>query len=191
MLRRAVCQTASNVYQPRPASPDRGHGVRRGAWVRRSEFASSFDSPVTSSSRAVASLLRRTGVDVCRLHVRSPGPWLGIPRGLASLVRAPFDSRKGLIGWTPAGSLCDAGLTRRAPGTGPPTLRHGPSQPYDGHPIRRGTPPEEAETPRLVGAALDRVFLVGFAFACSRLIPVAAWVGGLHTSAQHCVDPSI
>ena len=80
MLRRAVCQTASNVFQPRPASPDRGHGVRRGAWVRRSEFASSFDSPVTSSSRAVASLLRRTGVDVCRLHVRSPGPWLGIPR---------------------------------------------------------------------------------------------------------------
>ena len=86
----------------------------------------------------------------------------------------------------PAGSLCDAGLTRRAPGTGPPTLRHGPSQPYDGHPIRRGTPPEEAKTLRLVGAALDRVFLVGFAFACSRLIPVAAWVGGLHTSAQHC-----
>ncbi len=39
MLRRAVCQTASNVYQPRPASPDRGHGVRRGARVRRSEFA--------------------------------------------------------------------------------------------------------------------------------------------------------
>ena len=97
MLRRAVCQTASNVFQPRPASPDRGHGVRRDDWGRRSEFASSFDSPVTSSSRAVASLLRRTGVDVCRLHVRSPGPWLGIPRALASLVRAPFASRKGRI----------------------------------------------------------------------------------------------
>ena len=53
-------------------------------------------------------------------------PLAGHPRGLASLVRAPFDSRKGLIGWTPAGSLCDAGLTRRAPGTWPPTLRHGP-----------------------------------------------------------------
>ncbi len=45
MLRRAVCETASNVYQPRPASPDRGHGVRRDDWGRRSEFASSFDSP--------------------------------------------------------------------------------------------------------------------------------------------------
>ena len=29
------------------------------------------------------------------------------------------------------------------------------------------------------------------ASACSRLIPAAAWDGGLHTSAQHCVDPSI
>ncbi len=30
-----------------------------------------------------------------------------------------------------------------------------------------------------------------FAFMSSRFLPVAAWVGGLHTSAQHCVDPSI
>ncbi len=45
MLRRAVCETASNVFQPRPASPDRGHGVRRDDWGRRSEFASSLDSP--------------------------------------------------------------------------------------------------------------------------------------------------
>ncbi len=30
-------------------------------------------------------------------HASSPGPWLGIPRGLASLVRAPFAPRKGLL----------------------------------------------------------------------------------------------
>ncbi len=135
MLRRAVCETASNVYQPRPASPDRGHGVRRDDWGRRSEFASSFDSPVTSSSRAVASLLRRTGVDVCRLHVRSPGPWLGIPAKPLCISPWKGERKKGLappsilergVGGMPAGSLCDAGLTRRAPGTGPPTLRHGP-----------------------------------------------------------------
>ncbi len=119
MLRRAVCETASNVYQPRPASPDRGHGVRRDDWGRRSEFASSFDSPVTSSSRAVASLLRRTGVDVCRLHVRSPGPWLGVsfektPCWLA-LRRGTDASRSG--NWASHASAR-------------------PSRPCTGHPIR-------------------------------------------------------
>ena len=34
-------------------------------------------------------------------------------------------------------------------------------------------------------------FSSAVASASSRLIPVAAWDGGLHTSAQHCVDPSI
>ncbi len=157
MLRRAVCQTASNVYQPRPASPDRGHGVRRGAWVRRSEFASSFDSPVTSSSRSVASLLRRTGVDVCRLHVRSPGPWHSIPRALS------FACARGM----PVGSLCDAGLTRRAPGTGPPTLRHGPPGLAPDIRSDEGRRRRRQRRWRLVGAALDRVLLVD---RCLRLL---------------------
>ena len=135
MLRRAVCETASNVYQPRPASPDRGHGVRRDDWGRRSEFASSFDSPVTSSSRAVASLLRRTGVDVCRLHVRSPGPWHSIPRGLASLVRAPFASRKGRWGdtcWLAVRRGTDASRS----GNWASHASARPSRPCTGHPIR-------------------------------------------------------
>ncbi len=34
-------------------------------------------------------------------------------------------------------------------------------------------------------------FMSVFAFMSSRLLPAAAWVGGLHTSAQRCVDPSI
>ena len=72
------CQTASVLVQPRPASPNRGHGGRRDDWGRRSEFAALLRFALAGSSRAVASLLRRTGVDVCRLHVRSPGPWLGV-----------------------------------------------------------------------------------------------------------------
>ena len=40
---------------------------------------------------------------------RFPGPWHGIR---SERMRA--------------GSLRDAGLMRRSPGTGPPTLRHGP-----------------------------------------------------------------
>ena len=145
MLRRAVCETASNVYQPRPASPDRGHGVRRDDWGRRSEFASSFDSPVTSSSRAVASLLRRTGVDVCRLHVRSPGPWLGIPRetplhlplerGEEKGSRAPFASRKGRWGdscWLAVRRGTDASRS----GNWASHASARPSRPCTGHPIR-------------------------------------------------------
>ena len=69
---------------PRRQTAGMEFGAALGYAVRSSP--SSFDSPVTSSSRAVASLLRRTGVDVCRLHVRSPGPWLEHPRALASLV---------------------------------------------------------------------------------------------------------
>ena len=96
MLRRAVCETASNVYQPRPASPDRGHGVRRDDWGRRSEFAVLLRFALAGSSRAVASLLRRTGVDVCRLHVRSPGPWLGIPAKPLCISPWEGERKKGL-----------------------------------------------------------------------------------------------
>ncbi len=109
MLRGAACETASvrfpaaaRVARPRAWGTARRRGSPFG--VRRL-----LGFALAGSSRAVASLLRRAGADVCRLHVRSPGPWLGV-----SLEE------------TPAGSLCDAGLTRRAPGTWPPTLRHGP-----------------------------------------------------------------
>ena len=70
----------------------------------------------------------------------------------------PFRSERG-VERMPAGSCCDAGLMRRAPGTRPPTLRHGSSQPYTGLHVRCGTPPEDAETLRL-GAAFDRAFVV-------------------------------
>ncbi len=93
MLRRAACQTASNrfpaaarVARPRAWISARRlgtpFGVRRPPWISFWGF-----------TRAVASLLRRTGVDVCRLHVRSPGPWLGIPR--APLVLRTFPPRAG------------------------------------------------------------------------------------------------
>ncbi len=115
MLRRAACETASvrfpaaaRVARPRAWGTARRRGSPFG--VRRL-----LGFALAGSSRAVASLLRRAGADVCRLHVRSPGPWLGIP---AHSLR--------LCAGMPAGSLCDAGLTRRAPGTRPPTLRHGP-----------------------------------------------------------------
>ena len=115
MLRRAVCETAS-VRLPAAARV-----ARPRAWGTARRWGSPFGVrrllgfALAGSSRAVASLLRRAGADVCRLHVRSPGPWLGIP---AHSLR--------LCAGMPAGSLCDAGLTRRAPGTRPPTLRHGP-----------------------------------------------------------------
>ena len=105
----------------------------------------------------------------------SPGPWLGIVRLKRTM---------------PAGSLCDAGLMRRAPGTRPPNASARPSRPCTGLPIRRGTPPEDAETLRL-GTVDSRAFIAvlpSFPHVC---IPAAAWGGGLHTSAQLCVDPSI
>ena len=83
-------------------------GVRRLPWISFSGF-----------SRAVASLLRRTGVDVCRLHAGLPALGWGIPVKMATTRVAPTEGM-------PAGSLCDAGLMRRAPGTRPPALRHGP-----------------------------------------------------------------
>ncbi len=57
MLRRAACQTASNLFQTRHASPDRVPGRRRGAWGHRSEYAAFLRFTLAGSSRAVASLL--------------------------------------------------------------------------------------------------------------------------------------
>ncbi len=60
----------------------------------------------------------------------SPGPWHGIPRAPFVLRTFPPHSggnpKYGRGEGMSAGSLCDAGLMRRAPETGPPTLRHGP-----------------------------------------------------------------
>ncbi len=134
MLRRAVCETASNVYQPRPASPDRGHGVRRGAWVRRSEFASSLDQllglhsgcslpPAADRSRRLSA--PRAVSRPLAGHPRETPLHLPLERGEEKSLAPPSILERGVEGM-PAGSLCDAGLTRRAPGTGPPTLRHGP-----------------------------------------------------------------
>ena len=75
MLRRAACQTASFHIQTRPMSPGHGLGRRRGAWGHRSEYAAFLRFTLAGSSRAVASPLWWTRVDVRRLHVRSPGPW--------------------------------------------------------------------------------------------------------------------
>ncbi len=59
-----------------------------------------------------------------------PGPWHGIPRAPFVLRTFPplsgGNPKYGRGEGMPAGSLCDAGLMRRAPETGPPTLRHGP-----------------------------------------------------------------
>ena len=66
-------------------------GMRRLPWISFSGF-----------SRAVASLLRRTGVDVCRLHAGLPALGWGIPRKRATTRVAPTAEM-------PAGSLCDAG----------------------------------------------------------------------------------
>ena len=139
MLRRAGFRPLASVVQTRPASPDRGHG--RGLSIPRSAaLRCAVERPLRFSkgadrfalgvrrlpwisfsgfSRAVASLLRRTGVDVCRLHAGLPALGWGIPVKMATTRVAPTEGM-------PAGSLCDAGLMRRAPGTRPPALRHGP-----------------------------------------------------------------
>ena len=57
MLRRAVCETASNRCQSRHASPDRVLGRRLDDWGRRSEYAAFLRFALAGSSRAVASLL--------------------------------------------------------------------------------------------------------------------------------------
>ncbi len=67
----------------------------------------------------------------------------------------------------PAGSHCDAGLTRRAPGTWPPTLRHGPPGLAPDIRSDEGRRRRLQRRWRLVGAALDRVLLVD---RCLRLL---------------------
>ena len=130
MLRRADVRPLASVVQSRPASPDRGHGRVAASPVspyasRRGRGVCSRSSP--SSLDQLFGLLARCSLPLVADESRrlsaprgSPGPWLGIVR----LERT-----------MPAGSLCDAGLMRRAPGTRPPTLRHGPSRPCTGLPI--------------------------------------------------------
>ena len=108
MLRRACRKPLASVFQHGSRRQTAGMevGSTAGAAVRIAP--PSLDQLFPGFTRAVASLLRRTGEGVCRLHA-----------GLPALGNASVERMR-------AGSLCDAGLMRRAPGTFPPTLRHGP-----------------------------------------------------------------
>ena len=169
MLRRAVCQTASNVYQPRPASPDRGHGVRRDDWgtpfgVRSPPWIRPRNGLLSGCSLPPAADRSRR-LSAPRAVSR---PLAGHPPRTCFARPRPLRFSKGAnTGGCLAGSLCDAGLTRRAPGTGPPTLRHGP--PGLAPDIRSDEGRRRRRQRRwgLVGAALDRVLLVD---RCLRLL---------------------
>ena len=93
------CQTAS-VHVP-----DTARVARPRAWITARRWGSPFGVRLLpwisfwGFSRAVASLLRRTGVDVCRLHAGLPALGSGIPRSTAlrCAVSRPLRFSKGAI----------------------------------------------------------------------------------------------
>ncbi len=74
MLRRACCKPLASVFQRGPRRQTAGMvgGSTTGAAVRIAP--PSLDQLFPGFTRAVASLLRRTGVGLCRLHVQVSRP---------------------------------------------------------------------------------------------------------------------